>query len=156
MGPLNCFIDSRSGREDVWLMRVVDFSARWRSVEMTRGEVGVGELVISSGGAAGVEKSASTRRGTVRPDNVPSEVLEHAAGHDTALKCSLGRVGGGGRHGRQRPRAPLAGRGARVPAIQHEGRLPIRGNQGGVAGEEQLPRVLVAPGDIDGGAGVHV
>lgn len=154
----------------------------------------MGELVISSGGAAGVEKSASTGRGTVRPDNVPAEVLEHAAGHDNALKCGLGRAGGDpatvlgvsvgddsahyctqartGGHGlrtlcpwivrkwrlgyRQRPRAPLAGRGARVPAVQHEGGLAIRGDQGGVAGQKELARVFVPPGDIDGLAGVHV
>ena len=94
-------------------MRVVDFSARLRSVEMTKGSLdrndrrevrlvvlgwghrerkgresasggavegtpGAVSVPLSfrpSGGVAGVEKSASTRRGTVRHDNVPSEVL---------------------------------------------------------------------------------
>lgn len=79
-----------------WKDLAIDFSARCRSVEMTRGSLGRNDrsFVISSGGEAGVEKSASTGRGTVRPDNVPAEVLEHAAGHDNALKCGLGRAGG--------------------------------------------------------------
>lgn len=59
-------------------------------------DAGRGEraFVISSGGVAGVEKSASTRRGTVRHDNVPSGVLEHGAGYEKARKRNLSRAGG--------------------------------------------------------------
>ena len=98
---------------------------------------------------------------------MPAEVLEHVAGNDNALKCSLSRAGGGRRlagcragamacAGLPGALAALAGRGARVPAVQHEGGLAIGGNQGGVAGQKELARVLVPPGDIDGLAGVHV
>lgn len=86
-------------------MREVDFSARWRSVEMTRGSLGRNDrsFVISSGGVAGVEKSAGTGRVTKRPINVISGVLEHGAGDDNARKCYFSRAeGASGRAGGER------------------------------------------------------
>ena len=80
----------------------LDFSARWRSVEMTRGSLGRHDrsFVISSGGAAGVEKSASTGRVTKRPINVISAVLEHGASDEKANKCNFSRAeGSSGRAG---------------------------------------------------------
>lgn len=51
-------------------------------------------IVFSSGGAAEVEKSASTREVTIMPQNVTSAVLEHAVGNENALKCYLSRADG--------------------------------------------------------------
>ena len=101
----------------------------------------------------------------------PTDVLGEAVGDEMGHYCTqvgtrwgtscvhfaLGLYSSGDSgESRKRPRAPLAGRGARVPAVQHEGGLAIRGNQGGVAGQYELARVLVPPGDIDGLACVHV
>lgn len=40
------------------------------------------------------EKLSSTRVGTKTPLNVPSSVLEHAAGNENGPKCSLSRAAG--------------------------------------------------------------
>ena len=95
-----------------------------------------GGVVIGTPGTGG--ESASTWRVTKTPINVTSAVLEHAAGYENALKCSLSRAGGrrlAGCHagglggaGYRGALAASAGRGARVPAVQHEGGVAIGGD----------------------------
>ena len=68
-----------------------------------------GGVVIGTPGTGG--ESASTWRVTKTPLNVASAVLEHVAGYENALKCSLSRAGG----------APVTGRPGRVSGPRRAG-----------------------------------